>query len=89
MVVRSPRALNIPTDAIASLEADGVLGPTFVEIDTRKASGPAAGDDAALQSMEVEKGQSARALEVLGNALLEESRKSRERDKSQTPQGTK
>ena len=52
MILRTPYALSIPADAVVSLQTEGVLGPTFVEIDTRKASGAPIAQDGVLRSVE-------------------------------------
>src|SRR6266849_685661 len=40
MALKTTYELNIPNDSTVSLETAGVLGETFVEIDSHKASGP-------------------------------------------------
>ncbi len=80
MVLRAPYVLSIPSDATASLQTDGVLGPTFVEIDTREASGAPIAENGTLKSVEfnVSKESAAHALEVVGNAFLKEAQKMRD-----------
>jgi phospholipid/cholesterol/gamma-HCH transport system substrate-binding protein len=50
MVIRTPYELNIPNDSTASLETAGVLGETFVEIDSVAASGPPLRQNEVLKS---------------------------------------
>ena len=46
--------LNIPRDSVASLSTEGVLGPAFVDIDIRKASGPPLQNGAVLKTVSVD-----------------------------------
>ena len=91
MVLRTPYALAIPSDAIASLQTEGVLGPTFVEIDTRKASGSALPDNGTLKSVEfnLSREGAAHALEVVGDAILKEAQKIRDQNQPQPPAGAR
>jgi len=50
MVLNPPYELKIPSDATAELETAGVLGETFVEIDTRSANGPPIGPNSILKT---------------------------------------
>jgi ABC-type transporter Mla subunit MlaD len=81
MELRTPYELQIPSDSIASIYTDGVLGPTYVEIDTRQAVGPSLADGSTVKSRESEvtNEQGARAMEEVGTALIEESRKLRQK----------
>ena len=89
MVLRAPYALAIPSDSVASLQTDGVLGPTFVEIDTSKANGPPIDQNGLLTSAGTADNEAAaRALEVIGNAMLNESHKLRQQDQTQAPAAT-
>lgn len=82
MAVDTTNGVRIPSDATASLGTEGVLGPTFVEIDTRYTKGPPIGNNGILESTETTgSAGAAHALEVVGKSLLEESRKLREKDK--------
>jgi ABC-type transporter Mla subunit MlaD len=77
--------LQIPGNSIASPEADGVVGPTFVEIDTRHAVGPPLRNNEILQSLEPDamtNEQAARAMEKIGTVLIEESQKLRQKGTS-------
>ena len=67
MVISTSQVSAIPSDAIASLQTDGVLGPTIV-------------NNGVLRSMEynLSKENTAHALEVMGNAMLKEVQKMRE-----------
>jgi ABC-type transporter Mla subunit MlaD len=82
MGIRTPFDLRIPNGSIASLSAQGPLGPTVVEIDTRKAVGPPIGNGGVLESLEVTDNQAAHAMEAVGNSLIETSKKLREKDQS-------
>jgi phospholipid/cholesterol/gamma-HCH transport system substrate-binding protein len=46
--------LDIPSDSVASLSTEGVLGPAFVDIDIRNASGPPLQNGAVLKTVSVE-----------------------------------
>jgi ABC-type transporter Mla subunit MlaD len=72
-------APHIPNDALASLETEGVLGPTFVELDSSKANGAPVQDNCLLQSVDPDNNATAHFLEVVGNALLKEADKLREK----------
>lgn len=89
MLVGAPGPPIIPNDATASLRTEGVLGPTFVDIDTRKASGPPIGDNGVLKGVEANIGLgnngAAQLFEVIGNAMLEQAKKLREQDQQKTP----
>ena len=83
MALSTANGLSVPSDAIASLETEGVLGPTFVQIDTRSRTGSPVGNNGVLESSEtIDNAGAAHALEVIGNKLLEESKKLRETEKS-------
>jgi phospholipid/cholesterol/gamma-HCH transport system substrate-binding protein len=82
MEIRMPYDLRIPSGSIASLSAQGVLGPTIVEIDTRSASGPPIGNGDVLRSLEVTDNQAAHAMDAIGNTMIEASKKLREKDQS-------
>jgi phospholipid/cholesterol/gamma-HCH transport system substrate-binding protein len=53
MVLNRQNDLNIPTDSTVMLQADGVLGPTFVEIDAAGASGPPISANSVLKTQRV------------------------------------
>ena len=75
--------LNVPSDATTSLQTEGVLGPTFVEVDTRDRTGVPIGNNGVLESAEtIDNTGAAHALEVIGNKLLEESKKLKEKETS-------
>jgi ABC-type transporter Mla subunit MlaD len=84
MELRTDNGLQIPNDSIASPEAEGVLGATFVEIDTRQAGGLPLRNGEVLQSLEPDSTneQAARAMEKIGTVLIEESTKLREKSTS-------
>jgi ABC-type transporter Mla subunit MlaD len=82
MKLRVDHGLQIPNDSIASPGTDGVLGPTFVEIDASKAAGPPLRNNEILQSLEpdaITNEQAARAMEKIGTVLIEESQKLRQK----------
>jgi ABC-type transporter Mla subunit MlaD len=82
MELRTDHGLHIPNDSIASPATDGVLGTTFVEIDTSQAAGPPLRNGEVLQSSEPEvmtNEQAARAVEKIGTVLIEESQKLRQK----------
>ena len=54
MSLEPPYARDIPGDSIASLSTEGVLGPAFVDIDIRKASGPPLQNGAVLKTVSVD-----------------------------------
>ena len=77
MSIAARNAGSIPSDALVSLEANGVLGPTIVEIDASHANGLPITQNATLRSVEtnVDKAAAAHALEVMGNTMLKEAQK--------------
>ena len=77
--VNTSYRLSIPNDSVVRLTSDGVLGPTVLEIDTRAASGPPIQDNGLLKSVEVTDDKAARALENIGNALIDASKKMRDK----------
>jgi ABC-type transporter Mla subunit MlaD len=81
---------TIPNDSKAMLTSDGVLGPTSMEIDTRGASGVPIQINGVIKSLEVTDYQAAHALEVVGNALIDASKKLRnQNERPNAPAGTK
>lgn len=52
MALQTPYALRVPKDASVSLETEGVLGPTFADIDITGASGPPLENAGVLKSKE-------------------------------------
>jgi ABC-type transporter Mla subunit MlaD len=81
METRTPYDLRI-RGSIVSLSAQGVLGPAVLEIDTRRSTGPPVLNGGILKSAEVTDNQAAHAMEVVGNSLIEASKKLREKDQS-------
>jgi hypothetical protein len=69
MAIATSYDLAIPKDSIASLATAGVLGPTFVDIDTRHAQGVRAESNSVLKSSEITDEEANRALQVVGNAV--------------------
>ena len=85
MAIQTPYDLRVPNGSTASLSAQGVLGPAVVEIDTRKAGGPPLGSGGVLESLEVTDNQAAHAMEVIGNSLVEASKKLRDQQSNSLP----
>jgi hypothetical protein len=78
MAISTPYELSIPDDSTVSLSAEGVLGPTFADIDTRFAHGQPLGNNGVLKGLEINDAKSANNfVEALGDALVQSSRKSR------------
>jgi phospholipid/cholesterol/gamma-HCH transport system substrate-binding protein len=71
MAISAPYELRIPNDSTVILSTEGVLGPTFADIDTRRAHGPTIGNDGVLKSSEVTAMDGARAVKRLGDALVQ------------------
>jgi ABC-type transporter Mla subunit MlaD len=91
MAITTTYELSIPRDSRATLSAQGVLGPTVVEINTRMASGSPLENGGVLKSMEgtVTGNQAADVTEKIGNVLIEESKRLREQDKPPGAPATK
>jgi len=85
MMIGTSYKLTVPNDSVVRLTAEGALGPTVLEIDTRKAVGPPAENNGVLKSMEATDNQGARALEFMGNVLIDASKKIRDKDRSPSP----
>ncbi len=87
LIIEGPFTVSIPSDATARLEVDGVLGPTFVEIDPTGAHGVPVAENGVLKSVEVSASNegAARALEVMGNAMLKEAQKIRDQNQPEWP----
>jgi len=67
---------NIPQDSVAILSAQGVLGPTGLDIDTRNTHGPLIATGGVLNSQEAELSgsQAAKTMEKIGNILIDASK---------------
>ncbi len=89
MAINTPYELSIPRDSTATFSAQGVLGPTVVEIDTRMASGSPLENNGVLKSIEVTGNQAADAMEKIGSVLIKESKRLREQDKPRAAPATK
>lgn len=90
MQIETPYELTIPSDSVAKLSAQGVLGPTVIDIDTRSASGSATAYNGAIKSDErVANFRTADALEKVGNLLIGESRKLRDQNGPTAPSSPK
>ncbi len=74
--------VSVPNDSVVSLITEGVLGPTVMDIDTRRAIGPPIENNGVIKSLEVTDNQAAHALEVVGNALINASKKLRDKNES-------
>jgi ABC-type transporter Mla subunit MlaD len=71
MWISTPYELGIPNDSRVVLSAEGVLGETFADIDTRNAHGPAIGNDGVLKSSEIMAADGAQAVKRLGDAFVQ------------------
>ncbi|SPE44508.1 hypothetical protein SBA7_40021 [Candidatus Sulfotelmatobacter sp. SbA7] len=67
--IETPYDLAIPNDSTVLLSTEGVLGPTFVDIDIRHAHGVRIGNNGVLTSSEVTDEQAKQAVKRLGDAL--------------------
>lgn len=65
MVLNSPYEIKIPNDSVVSTASEGVLGATYVEIETAAASGPAIGNNAVLKSRHMAQMSTEQFLEAL------------------------
>lgn len=85
MLIVTPYELIIPNDSIARVAAQGVLGPTVVNIDTHGAQGSAITNDGIVKSDETEPSISkngADVMEKVGNVLIEKAKQLRRQDQS-------
>jgi phospholipid/cholesterol/gamma-HCH transport system substrate-binding protein len=71
MSLNPKEALDVPSDAVASLSTDGVLGPTYVEIEIQKASGPPLKNGGTLRTISVESLTPKEILDRLSRSLKE------------------
>lgn len=86
MALDTEDGLIIPSDATATLETEGVLGPTFVEIDTRHKTGAPMGNNGIMESTETaDNAGAAHVFEAVGKSLLEESKRLGEKHKPVDP----
>lgn len=69
MKVGTPYELRIPNDSVVLLETAGVLGETYVDIDTANASGPHIADHGVLKSRETLSLNSEQMIQMLGDIL--------------------
>jgi phospholipid/cholesterol/gamma-HCH transport system substrate-binding protein len=70
VMVLNPRyEVRIPADSIVSLETEGVLGPTYVEIDTTGASGPPIATNVVLKTRTIVKLTTEQLVENLSKML--------------------
>lgn len=90
MQVDTPYMLAIPSDSVARLSAQGVSGPTVIDIDTRGALGVAIANNGTIKSEErFADLRTADALEKVGNWLVGESKKLRDQNARATPSSPK
>ena len=85
MVIITPYELIIPDDSIARVAAQGVLGPTVVNIDTHRTQGSAITNDGIVKSDETESSISkngADVMEKVGNVLIENAKQLRQKNQS-------
>ena len=69
ILVDPPYELKIPSDSVASLETAGILGETFVEIDTSTSSGPPVGSNGVLKTKPAVTLTAEQVLEKLTDAV--------------------
>jgi len=70
VMVLNPRyEVRLPADSIVSLETEGVLGPTYVEIDATGASGPPIATNAVLKTRPIVKPTTEQLVESLSKML--------------------
>lgn len=82
MKITTPYMLSIPEDSVVEVTAQGVLGPEIVNINTRGTTGAPVINGSVLSSRETTSAeQTADALERVGNALIEESKSIRAKNK--------
>jgi phospholipid/cholesterol/gamma-HCH transport system substrate-binding protein len=89
VMVLNPRyEVRIPADSIVSLETEGVLGPTYVEIDATEASGPPIATNAVLKTRPIVKLTTEQLVENLRKMLENLQKKcgcSTQTDKANSP----
>jgi phospholipid/cholesterol/gamma-HCH transport system substrate-binding protein len=54
IVIEDPQTMRIPSDAVVTLPSDGVLGPTYANIDLRNTSGPPIQNGGVLKSQAID-----------------------------------
>ena len=69
MMLNPPYEIRIPSDSTVSLETAGVLGATYAEINTARASGPSLGPYAVLKTQPTEQMTAPQFLELLSKIL--------------------
>ncbi len=69
MVLNPRYEVKIPTDSIVSLETEGVLGPTYVEIDATGASGAPIATNDVLKTRPVVNSTTEQLVENLSKML--------------------
>jgi|HubBroStandDraft_3_1064219.scaffolds.fasta_scaffold40157_3 ABC-type transporter Mla subunit MlaD len=71
MAIRTPYELRIPNDSMVILSTEGLLGPTFADIDTRGARGPTIENDGVLKSSAVTAADGAQVVKRLSDAMVQ------------------
>ena len=71
MAITTRYDLPLPDDSLVSLAAQGVLGPTVVDIDTRYAHGPRIANNGILKSREVTPAEASQATKRLKDAIIQ------------------
>ena len=69
MVLATPYELKVGSDSIATTQSAGLLGGTYIEIDSSKASGPAVMNGGELTSRSSEQVSAGRLLDELNDKL--------------------
>lgn len=82
MALGTSYKLTVPNDSVVEPTSEGVLGPAVMDIHTRNTTGSPLENNGVLCSLEITDTQGAHALEVLGNALIEKSKKLRDQNQS-------
>jgi ABC-type transporter Mla subunit MlaD len=95
MAIATCYDLGIPSDSIVVLATGGLLGPTLVDIDTRRAQGSRIGNNGVLTSSELtdeEKNeanrQAAKAMNRVADALAQATTKNTPQDKQPSSPAT-
>jgi ABC-type transporter Mla subunit MlaD len=95
MAIATSYDLAIPSDSVVLLATGGLLGPTLVDIDTRRAQGSRIGNNGVLTSSELtdeEKNeanrQAAKAMNRVADALAQATTKNTPQDKQPSSPAT-
>jgi ABC-type transporter Mla subunit MlaD len=71
LLALTPDFQSLPRNATAHIAADGILGPSFLEIDLPKVSGPAIENHGMVQTVEYTPGLNPKAAEKLKKVMNE------------------